>query len=224
MKLILERWKKYLNEEVISETPLMDFDSYGSEMGRTSDSSIGFGAKPEYIESAKKWFTDTKDKWYIITVADVEDFDEQRYDYEDFDEDFQDWVKSIGWPKDGKYMVVLEPPGPGDTPGVEWEVVHDIIGHGMIGVVGPDLAHKIVDTGIPDFVPEEFDISSGRDKAPDVLAAIFANRFGPDDFDENNDPRGERRNVVRQAKEFIDRWKAEFPKGKPEMIPIEFEY
>ena len=103
--------------------------------------------------------------------------------------------------------------------------LHDIIGHGMVGAVGPDISRQILDAGIPDFVPEDFDIAkSGTDRSPDVLAAIFANRFGPEDFNEDNDPTGERREVMQKAKEKIDAWKARFPKGKPEMINVEFVY
>ena len=212
-------------KQIIMEVPLADIESYGGGGPRTSYSSIAYGAKPDYIEAAKKWFTDTKDTWYIITVEDIEEFENVYRDYDEFDEDFQDWVASKGWPKDAKYMVVLEPPGPEDFQGVDWEVVHDIIGHGMVGAVGPDISRQILDAGIPDFVPEDFDIAkSGTDRSPDVLAAIFANRFGPEDFNEDNDPTGERREVMQKAKEKIDAWKARFPKGKPEMINVEFVY
>lgn len=214
--------KEYVGR-VLMEAPLGDIASYGGA-GRTSSSSIAYGAKPDYVESARKWFRDTKDMWYIITVDDVEEFDDQRYNWEDFDEDFQDWVASKGWPKDGKYVVVLEPPGPEDFQGADWEVVHDIVGHGMAGAIGPDLTRKVLETGIADFVPDEFKISSGTDVAPDALAAVFANRLGPKDFNDENDPTGERREVLEKVKSKIDAWKANFPKGSPQMIDILFEY
>ena len=146
MKLILERWRQYVNEELLNEVPLADFgyvdrglepksSTWRGDSGRES-SSVGYekSQDPAYKDKVIKFFDKTRDPWYIIFLKTTPDLPKN---FEKIGEDDKSGIfkrikqmqKENNWNPNGKYIVVSFPSFSGDMSSPDWQIVHDVIGH-----------------------------------------------------------------------------------------------
>lgn len=197
MKLLLERWRKYVKESLLNEVPLADFgyddydypetDLWGDVERRGP--SVGYikSKDPAYKDQAIKFFDQTKDLWYVVFLKTTF---ESPYNFEKIEEGDEDGlykrIKQMqidnNWDPKGKYIVVSFPPFKDDdesTPA--WQIAHDIIGHTIESTMrgGARIKSewgysKSLDT-IWGSLPKEMQISTmnKKDRLPDVFAAIF---------------------------------------------------
>lgn len=107
---------------VLKEAPLDDYIPISSNV--SADRSVpSVGYSPEYKDFATKVFSDTKDKWVIITLSDVGSFNSI--------EDSPQYQDIISKHKDSKIMVVVSSPLGGDDTSQGMVVTHDIVGHSI---------------------------------------------------------------------------------------------
>jgi len=179
MKLILERWRQYVNEELLSEVPLADFgyvkhDYPKYDIGHDDPRrgpSVGYkqSTDPAYKDQAIKFFDQTKDLWYIVFLKTTFEAPLNFKKIEEGDEDglyerIKQMQKDNNWNPNGKYIVVSFPPfGDDDESSPAWQVVHDIIGHTIERKKLP-LIRRLQQ--LPDDEEE--------DKYPDSLKAIWS--------------------------------------------------
>ena len=202
MKLILEKWRKYVSEEVLNEVPLEDF---GHVPGRdrhqkVQSKSIGYDQSrdEEYKKKAIEIFSKTDEPWYIIFLEDTSIRILQTRDA--VEELIKNKIKNKEWKPNGHFLVVRSVAYQGDSKKVEWQIAHDIIGHSIIsdnygsllawgtqfsfkndnmvhpGLDPKDLITVVAPTLLYIALPRKFRIAmdtNERDVLPDILAAIF---------------------------------------------------
>jgi hypothetical protein len=107
---------------ILKEAPLDDYIPISSNV--PPDRSVpSVGYSPEYKDFATKVFSDTKDKWVIITLSDVGSFNSIA--------DSPQYQDIISKHKDSKIMVVVSSPLGGDDTSQGMVVTHDIVGHSI---------------------------------------------------------------------------------------------
>jgi len=107
---------------VLKEAPLDDYITIASNVSQDrSVPSVGYS--PEYKDFATEVFSDTKDKWVIITLSDVGSFNSIA--------DSPQYQDIISKHKDSKIMVVVSSPLGGDDTSQGMVVTHDIVGHSI---------------------------------------------------------------------------------------------
>ena len=202
MKIILERWRQYVNEELLNEVPLEDFGyvdrGLGSKSSRES-SSVGYekSQDPAYKDKVVKFFDKTRDPWYIIFLKTTPDLPKN---FEKIGEDGESGIfKKIkqmqeenNWNPNGKYIVVSFRSFSGDMSSPDWQIVHDVIGHtieeyhrhsyGTWHKVRYNRDYKRALRDVHSALPKEMQIAAapeveldptGEDRGPDIYAAIF---------------------------------------------------
>ena len=201
MKLILEKWRQYLNEEILNEVPLADF-GYDHELrskvsisGRRSP-SVGYeqSQDPTYKDKVVKFFDKTNDLWYIIFLkttpspSKIEKISEG--DKDGLYEIIKQMQEKNNWSPNGKYIVVSFPPMSDDMSSPDWQIVHDVIGHTIERyhhrhygtwykvIHNPDYKRALGD--VHSALPKEMQIATAtegslddEDRGPDIYAAIF---------------------------------------------------
>jgi len=174
MKLILERWRQYVNEELLNEVPLEDFGYVNRGLGSKSSrerSSVGYekSKDPAYKDKVVKFFDKTRDPWYIIFLKTTPELPKN---FEKIGEDDESGIfkkikqmqKENNWNPNGKYIVVSFPPfGDIDESSPAWQIVHDIIGH-TIETKNSSRIRRI----------QEIPYDKDEDKYPDSLNAIWS--------------------------------------------------
>jgi hypothetical protein len=179
MKLILERWRQYVNEELLNEVPLEDFgyvdrdypkyDNDSNDPRRGSSVGYKLSTDPAYKDQAIKFFDQTKDLWYIVFLKTTFDSPYNFKKIEEGDEEglyeiVKQMQKDNNWNPNGKYIVVSFPPfGDIDESSPAWQIVHDIIGH-TIETKNSSRIRTIQE------LPDDED----EDKYPDSLNAIWS--------------------------------------------------
>ncbi len=137
MKLILERWRQYVNEELLNEVPLADFGYYDKESENDFDpkQSVGYAQSkaPGYKQKVIKFFDQTKDLWYVIFTKQVRPTD-KKFGRIKRDEQQYHILKKMqrenGWDPNAKYIVVsFSQFNQSDWSAPNWQIVHDVIGH-----------------------------------------------------------------------------------------------
>jgi len=107
---------------VLKEGPLDDYIPIASNVSQDrSVPSVGYS--PVYKAFATEVFSDTKDKWVIITLSDVGSLEsiEKSQEYQDI----------LSKHEDSKIMVVISSPLDGDDTSQHMVVIHDIVGHSI---------------------------------------------------------------------------------------------
>jgi hypothetical protein len=107
---------------VLKERPLDDYIPIASNVSQDrSVPSVGYS--PVYKAFATEVFSDTKDKWVIITLSDVGSLEsiEKSQEYQDI----------LSKHEDSKIMVVISSPLDGDDTSQRMVVIHDIVGHSI---------------------------------------------------------------------------------------------
>jgi hypothetical protein len=126
MKLLLENWRKFINETPLAgmadAPPDKEFDD--SEYFVPSP-SVGHQQikTPFFVDDVKKIMSKTKDNWVIITLDNIRNAGRRIAS-----KAFKDWLASKGFPADSKVVVVGSSPYPGDDEAPSW-FLHDILGH-----------------------------------------------------------------------------------------------
>jgi len=139
MKLIMENWRKYVNEAVLSEVPLKDIGriprseydprDHQDYVKDKTRSAIGYeqSGDEQYRQKAIKMFSKTDEPWYIVLPEELGSGREKG--------PIRDWIKSKikkgEWDSDGRYIAVTSQSYDGDNKTVEWQIAHDIIGHSI---------------------------------------------------------------------------------------------
>ena len=149
--------------------------------------------RKQFADSAKVLLADSEDNWYIIVLKNVGGNPNSMSKVVNSPE-FVQWMSSLNIPKGSKILVPGQTRMPGDFRAPEWQIVHDIIGHSIYGYLiefrkSPDLKDQEIVNYFNDFaeqsnvawksLPDEFKIAKRNidDRLPDILAAIFANKF-----------------------------------------------
>jgi hypothetical protein len=120
--IISEMKLRAIIRRVLKEAPLDDYIPIASNVSPVR-SAPSVGHSREYKDFATKVFSDTKDKWVIITLSDVGSFNSIA--------DSPQYQDIISKHKDSKIMVVVSSPLGGDDTSQGMVVSHDIVGHSI---------------------------------------------------------------------------------------------
>ena len=120
--IISEMKLRAIIRRVLKEAPLDDYIPIASNVSPVR-SAPSVGHSREYKDFATKVFSDTKDKWVIITLPDVGSFNSIT--------DSPQYQEIISKHKDSKIMVVVSSPLDGDDTSQGMVVTHDIVGHSI---------------------------------------------------------------------------------------------
>ena len=178
-----------IQEQLLSETPLMDVPYYtgkfsssdgrrGSIGSKIPSSIKGKNRRGQYYDQAKLLLANSKENWYIVVLSDLGQNDDPADVIKT--PEFQTWFKSLNIPKGSKIIVVDALPVVRDYTSANWAFAHDIIGHTIEKKIQRWLSNsdrKIL-YKLHELLPKEFLLSKDvNDMAPDVYAAIFAGKF-----------------------------------------------
>jgi hypothetical protein len=120
--IISEMKLRAIIRRALKEAPLDDYIPIASNVSPVR-SAPSVGHSRVYKDFATKVFSDTKDKWVIITLPDVGSFNSIT--------DSPQYQEIISKHKDSKIMVVVSSPLDGDDTSQGMVVSHDIVGHSI---------------------------------------------------------------------------------------------
>ena len=120
--IISEMKLRAIIRRALKEAPLDDYIPIVSNVSPVR-SVPSVGHSPVYKAFATEVFSDTKDKWVIITLPDVGSFNSIT--------DSPQYQEIISKHKDSKIMVVVSSPLDGDDTSQGMVVTHDIVGHSI---------------------------------------------------------------------------------------------
>jgi len=150
----------------------------------------------QFTTAAKVLLADSEDSWYIIVFKNI---GYNNYHPTEIVEspEFLQWMNSLNIPKGSKILVVGQGRIKGDYLAPEWQIAHDIIGHTILQHYRENMKGNFEIEGYEEIfnsfenseeehlnitwmsLPSEFKISkrNPNDRLPDILAAVFANKF-----------------------------------------------
>ena len=196
----------------------------------------------QFTDSAKVRLADSKDNWYIIVLKDISGGRESTLAVINSPE-FVQWVNSLKIPERSKIIVPAQSSVKGDYRAPEWQIVHDIIGHTIYRYYRHNIKnnleiedHEEIFNLFEDSynehknitwssLPDEFKISkrNHEDRLPDILAAVFANKFNKQKAVEmykklNIFNMTNVNNSLDTLYKIVEKWRMSIPYDKPTLV------
>jgi hypothetical protein len=181
---------KRIRNEFTSSTPSIGYKLPSVMKGTEQEK------RNQFTDAAKILLADSEDNWYIVVLKNVGYY---KYDPSNIikSPEFLQWMSSLNIPKGSKILIPGQSNLKGDYRTPEWQIVHDIIGHTIYKYYRKEIKTNFEIEGHEEIfnlfedayeehknitwqsLPDEFKISKRNpdDRLPDILAAVFANKF-----------------------------------------------
>ena len=152
--------------------------------------------RKQFTDAAKVLLADSEENWYIIVLKNISGNWRSASKIINSPE-FNEWMSSLNIPKGSKIIIPGQSSATGDYRAPEWQIAHDIIGHTIYRHYRENIKNNLKIEGHEEIsnlfedsyeehknitwlsLPDEFKISKREpdDRLPDILAAVFANKF-----------------------------------------------